>query len=96
MSEQLTDTYLIERNTDWTHQLLNNSSEDVMPKWENLSYVNEKANRARIDAEYLVDCIMRFRDTGETRWLAGYRWRLQNMVDDVDAGCWYAVAEGAR
>ena len=95
MSVQLFDAP-VERFEDWTHQFLRASYNDIMPNWGNLSYVHEKAGRVKRDTEYLVECIDRFEETGEIRWLAEYRWRLQCMVNDVDEGCWYAVAEGAR
>jgi len=95
MSVQLFDAP-VERFEDWTHQFLNDTHEKVMPKWGNLSYVREKAGKSKRDTEYLVECMERFEETGEIRWLAEYRWWLQCMVNDVDSGCWYAVAKGAR
>ena len=95
MSVQLFDAK-VERFEDWTHQFLNGNYDKVMPDWDNLSYVHEKVDRVKRDTEYLVWCLEAFEQTGEIRWLAEYRWRLQCMVNDVDEGCWYAVAEGAR
>ena len=95
MSVQLFDVP-VERFEDWTHQFLSDPENRTMPDWEALSYVREKAGRVKRDTEYLVECIEKFEKTGEIRWLAEYRWRLQCMANDVDEGCWYAVARGAR
>lgn len=94
MKESIIDKYELVRGTNWVSQF--GGTDTVLPDWHSLPYVSEKTRRALRDTEHLAEFIEEFRQTGNLERLNDFRMLLTVILEDVDSGCWWAVAEGAR
>jgi hypothetical protein len=96
MRESIIEKYELQRITNWPQDVVNQDIEATMPDWKGLGYVREKQRQAERDMETMKNDLAKFIETGKIEHLAHYRMMLSVMVEEIEKGAWWAIAEGAR
>jgi len=82
----------LERGTNWAAEFAFYTGRHVLnPEDLNNSYVDEKAEQVKSDAEAAIRFLENFLATGDLAHLADYRGRLEVMAQEVDSGAWHAI-----